>query len=177
MHMAPGMDTGPLIDCRRTAINADDTAGTLHDRLADLGADLTDEALPAYIDAELTATPQSEWGITYAPKLDKDEALIDWRESADVIERRIRAFNPWPVAHTRFRGEGLRLWAAEVDTSPSEGSQSPGTILAANRHGLVLATGDGCLRLTEVQPAGKQRQAAASFINGYGVRAGDELGR
>ncbi len=175
MRMAPGMDTGPVIDHRRSAISADDTADTLHERLARLGAELTREALPAYVSGELVATPQSEVGVTYAPKLTKAEAHVDWSQPARSIERQIRAFNPWPVAHTEFFGEGLRLWAAEVDTGQRDGGTSPGTIVAADGRGLGVATGDGLLWLTEVQPAGKQRQPAAAFINGYGVGVGDEF--
>lgn len=176
MAMTPGMDTGPVIATRPTAISNDDTGGSLHDRLAGLGAELMGEPLRAYAAGELRAQSQSEAGATYAPKLDKAEARIDWRESASAIERRIRAFNPWPVAHTGFRGDTLRLWGAEVPAEAAGADAEPGTIVAADRRGLAVATGDGALRLTELQPPGKQRQPASAFVNGYAVSAGERLG-
>lgn len=176
MRMSPGMDTGPVIASRRTAIEAADTAGSLHDRLAALGAELLGEPLRAFARGELTPEPQSEVGVTYAPKLDKSEAEIDWREPAELIERRIRAFDPWPVAYTRLRGEGLRVWSAELTADSPAGGAEPGTVIGLDRRGLAVVTGDAVLRLLEVQPAGKRRQPAADFINGNAICQGDKLG-
>jgi len=176
MRMAPGMDTGPVIDYRRSRIRSEDTGGSLHDRLAGLGAALMGEPLLAYARGERHPVEQSESGATYAAKLDKAEARIDWQEPARVIERRIRAFNPWPVAHTQYGERGLRLWAAEPAPSNAPAGAEPGDIVAVDREGVVAATGDGTLRLVELQPAGKQRQTAGQFVNGYAPRVGEQLG-
>jgi methionyl-tRNA formyltransferase len=176
MVMTPGMDTGPVVATRASAIRADDTGGSLHDRLAALGAELMGEPLRAYAAAESVAQPQPEQGVTYAPKLDKAQACVDWGQPAVAIDRQIRAFNPWPVAYTGFRGDSLRLWAAEPVASDVSAEVQPGIILAADREGLTVATGNGALRVTELQPPGKQRQSAAAFVNGYPVNVGDRLG-
>ncbi|MCS4505098.1 methionyl-tRNA formyltransferase [Arhodomonas aquaeolei] len=174
MRMAAGLDTGPVIECEATPIGAEDTGGSLHDRLAAMGASLIARVLPDWVAGRLPERPQPEDGVTYADKLETAETRIDWHEPAAAIERRIRAFDPWPVARTR-RGDGeLRLWRAEV--RPDRADVPPGTVIAVAPGGVDVATGDGVLRLLEVQAPGRRRQPVASFLNGVGIEAGERLG-
>jgi len=164
MQMAAGLDTGPVLLRRALPIAADDTGGSLHDKLAALGAELLAEGLEqASSDRTLAAEPQPEQGVTYAHKLDKTEALLDWNEAASLLERKVRAFNPWPVAEVRLAGETLRVWKASA--LPSEQLSTPGSIVAAGRDGIDIACAAGALRLLEVQRAGGRRIAAADFVN------------
>lgn len=174
MRMAAGLDTGPVIECEETPIGADDTGGSLHDRLAAMGASLIARVLPDWVAGRLPERPQAEDGVTYADKLETAETRVDWREPAPVIERRIRAFDPWPVARTR-RGNGeLRIWRAEV--RPDTADAVPGSVIAATSAGIDVATGDGVLRLLEIQAPGRRRQPVASFLNGVGIETGERLG-
>jgi len=173
MRMEEGLDTGPVYLMKSITIAAQDTAGTLHDKLAVLGARCIAEALPAIADGTLEAMPQSEAGVTYAPKIAKEEAAIDWRLAAVDIDRKVRAFNPFPGAHSMLRGEPLKLWrAAVVSGSPA----TPGTILHADAQGIVVACGNGTLCATELQRAGGRRLAAADFLHGVSLAAGERLG-
>lgn len=172
MQMEKGLDTGPVLAEARCPIAPDDTASTLHDRLSELGARLLAGNLDALLAGQLTAAPQSEAGATYARKLDKAEAGIDWQQDAAAIDRQIRAFNPWPVAQTRLNGEVLRIHAAR----PVAASGEAGRILEAGRDGITVACGQGGLRLTEIQLPGKRRTAAADLANARplnGLRLGD----
>jgi len=173
MRMEEGLDTGPVYLMKSITIAAQDTAGTLHDKLAVLGARCIAEALPAIADGTLEAMPQSEAGVTYAPKIAKEEAAIDWRLAAVDIDRKVRAFNPFPGAHSMLRGEPLKLWrVAVVSGSPAV----PGTILHADAQGIVVACGNGTLCATELQRAGGRRLAAADFLHGVSLAAGERLG-
>jgi len=162
MQMEAGLDTGPVHARREIPIGPRDTAGTLHDRLAALAADLLLEHLPALLAGTSMPRPQATEGVTYAHKIDKNEAWIDWRQPAARIERQIRAFDPWPVAQTRLAGAPLRLWAAELPPPASVGV--PGQVLATSAAGIDVATGAGTLRLTRVQPPGKRPMSAAQFL-------------
>ncbi|HET8941037.1 MAG TPA: methionyl-tRNA formyltransferase [Rudaea sp.] len=168
MQMQAGLDTGPVLLRKVTPIAANDTGGSLHDRLAGLGANLLGEGLQRVLrDEPMSAQPQSEHGATYAHKLDKREAVLDWNEPAPMLERKVRAFDPWPVAETQLGGERLRVWSAqvcEVDPSSSK-ALIPGTLLAANRDGIVVACGQGALRIVELQRDGGRRMRAADFLN------------
>jgi methionyl-tRNA formyltransferase len=160
MQMEKGLDTGPVLLEKRVPIAADDTGATLHDRLSALGAEAIVNVL-SNIDS-LQPQPQSSTGVIYAHKLDKAEAEIDWSEPAELIERKIRAFNPWPVAFTQFEGKPLRILQAIISPLPV-GEQQPGRILSTE---LDVATGNGTLRILELQPAGKKPMKAADFVNG-----------
>ena len=164
MRMEAGLDTGPVLLTRRTPIAADDTGGRLHDRLAALGAVVLGEGLARVTRGEaLAARPQPDVGITYAHKLDKAEAALDFGEPAAALARKVRAFDPWPVAEAVLAGERLRVWAAVALAGRADAA--PGTLLGAGRDGLDLATGDGILRITRVQRAGGRPVPVADFLN------------
>ncbi|RRQ24501.1 methionyl-tRNA formyltransferase [Guyparkeria sp. SCN-R1] len=173
MQMEAGLDTGPMWFKRIEPIHPDDTAATLHDRLAPLGAQALIEALPAIIRGEGAPELQDDAQACYAAKLAKPEAKVDWREPAELIERRVRAFNPWPVAQTTLDGEPLRLWGARV--VDGRAGATPGEVIELSTDGLVVHTGSGGLELTRVQRAGGRPIAAADFARGrdlLGVRLG-----
>ncbi len=164
MQMEAGLDTGPVLLQRRTPIGRDDTGGSLHDRLAALGAEVLAEGLRRTLAGEqLVATAQPEDGVTYAHKLDKAEAKLDFSRPAMELERQVRAFNPWPVAEAEIAGEPLRIWAAHALAVDHHGA--PGSVLAAGREGIDLACGDGALRVTALQRAGGRRIGAIDYLN------------
>ena len=164
MQMEAGLDTGPVMLQRRTPIAVDETGGSLHDRLSLLGADVLAEGLRRTVAGEsLAATPQSEDGVTYAHKLDKAEARLDVARPSAELERKVRAFDPWPVAEAEVLDEPLRIWAAHaIDRDHSE---APGAVLGASRDGIDLACGEGVLRITALQRAGGKRISAADYLN------------
>jgi len=161
MQMDEGLDIGAILAERATPIEARDTAATLHDRLARLGAELLVETLPRLATGAIEPRPQDERLATYANKLRKDEARIDWTLPAAHIDRQVRAFDPWPVAHTTLDGQTLRIWRAR----PAPGTAEPGIIVAAGRDGITVGTGEGLLVLEEVQLPGKRRMAARDLAN------------
>ena len=163
MQMEKGLDTGPVLRRTATPILANDTGGSLHDRLATLGATLLHEGLQDLraTRAALPAEPQDPAQATYAHKLDKTEARLDWHQPAAQLARKVRAFSPWPVAEAVLEGERLRLHTAVA----IEGHGTPGTIIAAGRQGIDVATGEGALRLLQVQRDGGKVLAAADYLN------------
>ncbi len=164
MRMEAGLDTGPVMLQRRTPIHRDDTGGSLHDRLAALGAELLAEGLRRTLAGEsLLATPQPATGVTYAHKLDKAEAKLDFSRPAIELERQVRAFDPWPVAEGVVAGETLRIWAARAIEQDHDAV--PGSVLAAGRDGIDLACGSGALRITAVQRAGGKRIGVLDYLN------------
>ena len=163
MRMEEGLDTGPVYHRIGTTIAPDETGQSLHDRLAALGAQALLESLPGIADGSLIPELQDDAQATYAPKLSKDEARIDWQAPAVFIERQIRAFNPWPVAYTNLETSLIRLWAAQAESEP--GDALPGTIVQADRTGIRVATGFGILRITRLQPAGKRPMSAGEYLN------------
>ena len=173
MQMAAGLDTGPMLLRESIAIAVDDTTATLHDKLANLGGKLIVNALDRLQNATLLATPQPDASITYAEKISKAEALIDWNGSAEEIERRVRAFNPFPIAQTVWRGEPLRVWKAELS---GDENQTPGTIIAVEKDRIIVASHSGALALTELQRAGGKRLAAREFLHGITIQVGDRFG-
>lgn len=168
MRLDEGLDTGPVAAMRAIDIGPADTAGDLHDRLALLGAELLMTQLASILDGSARFVAQPAAGATHAGKISKADAVIDWRESAVVLDRRIRAYNPWPVAETRLDGAQLRCWLARP-LAGGERAAPPGTVLAAGPEGIDVQTGDGLLRLLSVQLAGRQRIAAGQFANGVAL--------
>jgi methionyl-tRNA formyltransferase len=163
MQMEAGLDTGPVLLERRIDIADDDTGGSLHDKLAALGATSLRDTLQRLLRGEtLTPQTQSADGVTYAHKLDKTEARIDWSEDAASIERKVRAFDPWPVTEADVGGERLRIWSAAVLPNVDA---APGTIIMASKSGIDIATSNGVLRIRELQRAGGRRMSAADFLN------------
>jgi methionyl-tRNA formyltransferase len=152
-----GLDTGPMWLYERCPIDADTTAAHLHDRLREIGARLINEALTGIAAGRLRPQPQPVEGVTYAAKLSKEEARIDWTRPAAEIARRIRAFNPVPVAWTEVAGERLRLWHAVAEAGPSD--EAPGRVLACERDGLRVSSGAGRVRITAWQWPGGTVQA------------------
>jgi methionyl-tRNA formyltransferase len=169
MLMEEALDTGPMLLQREIPIAAEDTTGTLHDRLAALGADLLIEALAANPPPRV----QDAATATYAPRIDKREAEIDWRKPAAEIERQVRAFDPAPGAQTRLDITALKIWRAHV----AQGSDStPGAVIEAGADGLVVACGEDALRITELQRAGGKRLPARSFLSGFELARGMQFG-
>lgn len=174
MRMDAGLDTGPILAVHRVPIEPEDTAGSLHDRLAEIGAAELVAALPAWVDGTLTPTPQDEALATYAPKLSAHEAHIQWADDADRIARQVRAFDPWPVAHSRHGGARIRVWRAAAEAADAE-PDAVGTVQSADPSGIVVACGSGLLRITELQRDGGKRLAAGAFLNGYRIGPGDRF--
>lgn len=170
MRMDAGLDTGPVLLREAIAITDDDTAGTLHDRLAALGARLVIETL-ARLDS-LTPQPQPEEGVTYATKIARHEAQIDWSEPAESVWRKIRAFDPAPGAHAGLNGERIKMFAAHLDRPCSE---TPGTVLTADDEGVLVAASGRVLRVLELQRAGGRRLGAAEFLRGLPLHAGQRF--
>ena len=171
MQMDAGLDTGDMLLVERLPIARDDNTASLHDKLADLGARLIVQALQSAASGALTRTPQPAEGVAYASKVDKAEAAIDWSLPADVIARRVRAFNPAPGAAAQLGGEALKVWRASA--LPGRGSAAPGTVVAVDSRGISVACGDGTrLEITQLQRAGGKRLAAAEFVRGFAVEPG-----
>jgi methionyl-tRNA formyltransferase len=171
MRMDAGLDTGPIVAVHPEPIGATDTTGTLHDRLAQLGATAIVTALNRLQAGErLDGTVQPLVGVTYADKIRRDEAQIDWCEPADVIARRIRAFDPFPVATLQLGGEPLKIWRAHGDVRGN--FAAPGTVLRAGPDGLDIACGSGRLSVFELQRAGGRRLPVDRFLQGYPMAPG-----
>ena len=164
MQMAKGLDTGPVLLSLATPITDEDTAQTLHDRLAVLGGEVLADGLKL-LRAGLrpTARPQPEEGVSYARKLDKSEARLDWNDPAEVLARRVRAFNPWPICEAQVGNERLRVHAGRA--LPLEHGKTPGSLLMASKAGIDIACAQGALRLLAVQRDGGRALPVSEFIN------------
>lgn len=176
MQMDAGMDTGPILTQRVTPIHAADNAQTLHDRLAQLGAELLVETIPGWVNKTIPARPQPAAGVSYAPKIKKEDGQIDWQLPARTIWNRLRAFTPWPGAFTFLPGTEkpllLKIWGAEI-----VGQQGPaGRVLAGDKSGIVVGCGQDALRLLSVQREGGRRMSAAEFLAGHPLQPGQLLG-
>lgn len=165
MAMELGLDSGPVLATAKLAIDGDDTSASLYQKLAQLGPTALLDCLRQLPDALAQATPQDPQLVTYAHKLSKDEAQLDWQQPAEVLERWVRAFNPWPICWlTTATNDVVKVWRSSAEASSSKAQ--PGTVLAADKHGVVIQTQHGLLRLLELQPAGKKPLSAADFLNG-----------
>src|SRR5262249_306534 len=173
MRMDAGLDTGPVLLTEQVAIAPEDTSGSLHDKLAELGARCIVRCLPALERGELRETPQSDIGVTYAAKLQKAESIIDWTRPAPDIDRQIRAFNPFPIATTTLREEPLRIWRAHL---LADISGPAGQVLDVARDGIIVACGTGGLRVVELQKASSKRLLAAEFLLGTRLVRGEQFG-
>lgn len=169
MGMDEGLDTGPVYVMQAIPIAADDTAGSLHDKLADLGAQMISRALEGIASGELQPCPQPTEGATYAHKIKREQARIQWAQPASEIERVIRAFNPFPGAFTYLDQELIKVWAAQTHVASSG---QPGQIIATSKAGIVVVCGSGALCLTELQRQGGKRLPAGEFLSGYPVEPG-----
>jgi methionyl-tRNA formyltransferase len=169
MYMDDHMDTGGIILQRAQLIHADDTSATLHDRLAKLGADLLVETVGLIVEGKAPRAKQDEARATYAKKIAKEQGRIDWTRPAIEIERQVRAFNPWPSAYTQMGGLLLKIWKADVIGGATG---TPGQVLAD----FTVATGEGGLRILELQPANSKRMPVDAFLRGHPIKAGVVLG-
>jgi len=170
MQMDVGLDTGDMLLTEVVAIAPDDTTASLHDRLSHLGGALVVRALADAQAGKLQPLKQPEAGITYAHKIEKAEAAVDWQQSAATIGRRVRAFNPFPAASAQLGSDVIKLWRATVEASTH--NAKPGTVLSADAHGVRVACGQGVLCVTELQRAGGKRLNAADFLRGFALTPG-----
>ena len=174
MQMDSGLDTGAIIATSKIEVDQADHTASLHDKLATLGADFLMRSLPAYVSGELKPVAQDNRAATYAPKLSKNEANIDWSGSATDIHNKVRAFNPWPVAHTRHRGNRLRILQAEI--GDADDKRVPhGTICRVDKSGVEVVCGEGVLRVTRLQRDDGRALPVGDFINGYPLQQGEIL--
>jgi len=171
MQMDAGLDTGPMLLRRKVGIAPDDTAASLHDKLACLGADAIIEALARLAVGDLLAETQPTAGVTTARKISRTEAGIDWRRPATELARQVRAFNPFPVAFGQIRGTTVKLWAAHK----VPGCGEPGNILRIDASGIVVACGKDALCVTELQRPNSRRMAVAEFLHGFALAAGEHF--
>jgi methionyl-tRNA formyltransferase len=174
MQMDPGLDTGAVLLERPCPIQEQDTSHTLHERLADLGARTIIEALEGIRAGRLKPVPQPDTGVTYAHKITKAEALLDWTKTAEQLARDVRAFNPAPVSRTFLRDELIKVWQARAEPEPA--GAAPGTVLAMNDAGVYVACGEGRLALQMLQRAGGKPMTAGEFIKGFPVALGEQMG-
>lgn len=179
MQMDAGLDTGAMCLVQSLPIAPDDTTASLHDKLADLGADMIVQALTQVQTAPLPQTPQPAEGITYAHKIAKDEAWLDWTHGAAALERKIRAFTPFPGGAAQLGSDTLKIWQAQAQAQSHDAA--PGQVLAADADGVLVACGSGpdrsVLRLTQLQRAGGKRLPAADFLRGFALPVGSVLHR
>ncbi|MCW5736163.1 MAG: methionyl-tRNA formyltransferase [Enhydrobacter sp.] len=171
MRMDEGLDTGPMLMAERTPISSGDTAESVHDRLAALGARLIVSTLDALMRRSIDPTPQPAQGVTYAHKLGKEEGVLDWRRPAAELERKVRAFQPWPGTSFSINGEQIKV----LDAGLALASGPPGTVSVAKDGFPVVACGVGGLRLLKLQRSGKAAQAADAFLRGFALPAGTVL--
>jgi methionyl-tRNA formyltransferase len=176
MRMDAGLDTGPMLTQALTPIAPQDNAQTLHDRLADLGGDLLVKTIPDYVSGKITPRPQPAEGASYARKITKEDGKIDWTQPAQVLWNRVRGLTPWPGAFTHLPGVGqlrlLKIWSAEVE---AELSGEPGTVLRADKSGLVVGCGERALRILQLQREGGRRMSAQEFLAGHDSPMGARL--
>jgi methionyl-tRNA formyltransferase len=176
MKMDVGLDTGDILTQERTPIEASDNSQTLHDRLANLGAELLVRTIPQYISGAIQPRPQPAEGVTHAPKIKKADGEIDWSQPARAIWNRVRALVPWPGAFTHLPAQPqphlLKIWQAEAVERTGEA----GHVLQADKHGIIIGCGTEALRILELQREGGRRMSAAEFLAGHPLRVGEKIG-
>ncbi|MGT2935739.1 methionyl-tRNA formyltransferase [Streptococcus castoreus] len=175
MEMVKEMDAGDMVAKASTPILATDNVGTLFEKLAVIGRDLLLDSLPAYLSGELKPIPQDHSQATFSPNISPEQEKLDWTRSAQEVFNHIRGMNPWPVVHTFLDGQRFKIYEADL----AEGNGQPGEIIAKTKKSLLVATGQGALSLTVVQPAGKPKMPISDFLNGVGraLEVGDGFGR
>ena len=169
MQMNAGLDTGDILQLSSCPINDEDSGGSLHDRLAEIGASAILQTLEIIDSDKIKPEPQDDALATYAHKLDKKEAQINWQNSVTEIERLIRAFNPWPVAFTQLEDKSFRLWQAQALPlqSDTKADITPGTVISCDKKGIDISCGEGVLRILKLQPSGSKAMDVAAFMNGH----------
>lgn len=180
MKMDEGLDTGDILLQQVVPIAPDETGGSLHDKLAEAGAEALIRAIPGILDGSLEPIPQGEMTTPYAKQLTKEMGLLDYTMDAETLARRVRGLSPWPGTYTFHDGRMLKIWGAEACTGADEEEKCdavsadalPGTVCAVEREAFTIQTGDGLLRVTEVQPEGKRRMSAGEYLRGYSLTAG-----
>jgi methionyl-tRNA formyltransferase len=176
MKMDAGLDTGAIVSEQRTAIRDEDTAQTLHDRLAQIGGELLVRTIPDYVSGKIAAQPQPKEGATYARKIVKEDGKLDWSQPARVLWNHVRGLTPWPGTYTFLQRAPapvlLKVLRAEIT---SQRSGAPGEILSADREGIVVACGEGAMRILELQREGGKRLTAQQFLAGFPIRAGENM--
>lgn len=174
MYMTSVLDAGDMLAQRKLPITEEDHVGTLHDKLSHLGAELLRDTLPSVFNGSVKPVPQEESAATYAPNIRREDEWIDWSRSAQEIFNQVRGLHPWPVASTTWNGEPLKIWRVEpVDqTSTAE----PGTVIQVEDDGIYVAARKGVVVIRELQPAGRKRMKAESFLRGRRVKPGERLG-
>lgn len=174
MYMVKALDAGDMLAKRAIPITTSDHVGGLHDQLSQIGADLLSEILPLFFRGEIEAKPQQHAEATYAPNITRQDEQIDWQQTAKQIAQQVRGLHPWPVAVTTWQGKPLKIWWAEV--ADDEFVSRPGRVIQVNEEGIFVATGEGKIKITELQPAGKKRMSVYDFLCGAEVEVGQQLG-
>ncbi|EGK13269.1 methionyl-tRNA formyltransferase [Kroppenstedtia eburnea] len=175
MYMVEALDAGDMLAHRSIPIEEADDVGTLHDKLARVGAQLLRETVPALLEGRVQPVPQDDSQATYAPNIRREDERIDWSRSAWELVNQIRGLRPWPVAFTLWKGKPLKIWRAEP--VPGREAAAPGTVLSQTEEGVIVAAGEGgALCIQELQPAGKRRMTAAEFYRGRQMEPGEILG-
>jgi methionyl-tRNA formyltransferase len=175
MRMAPALDAGPILLQARTPVARDETAGELEVRLSELGALALVEALTLMALDQLPESPQDEAAASYAPKIAREMARVDWTQSGPAVSRLVRAYDPKPGAFTTHRGAEIKLFGA-TDAQPGDGTGAAGEVVAIDDHGMVVACGSGSVRINCAQPAGRTRLEPAQWMRGRGIDIGERLG-
>ena len=175
MQMDKGLDTGDILHIERCQLSEEETSGSLYQKLQSIGPQALVNTLDKIANQNIIATPQDNSLATYAHKLNKQESLINWVDSAEEIERKIRGYQPWPVAHANFQDNIVKIWQAEVIYT--ENNTAPGTIIEVNKSGITIATSSNAIKITELQPAGKKSMKIVDFLNGRSdwVKLGSNL--
>ncbi|MFV9509933.1 methionyl-tRNA formyltransferase [Tepidibacillus sp. LV47] len=174
MYMVKEMDAGDILSQVKVAIEPDDTVGTLHDKLSQVGKDLLIETIKKIEEGTIHPIPQDHHLATYAPMIKREDERIDWNKTSMQIYNQIRGLNPWPVAFTTLKGKILKVWWAEP--FPYHHEEEPGTVLRVTKDQLLVATKDGAMELKEIQPAGKKKMDIISFLQGAQIREGEKIG-